>query len=264
MFLYYTMDTSTFLFDFTSNLLLGIGCTVAGFAIGFAFVGIFVWHPEVKRLKEEQQEDDETTKIYERGYLEELEALEDRELSQEDLDSLRNSCLREETPSGEVIITYNSDTESFHYWADVNISFKTLDAVARKYSVENNCKSICINYKKEWERAKAAAIAQKEADEKAREEADKCKTDEEPEEDDKERSVFAKFKSYNGGSKHELNKKNSIRRRRYRINTDKCNRLTFKGRISEWNDPSVPVVQDPTCQKLSFAEFKNMGKNKKN
>ena len=257
------MDTSTLsFFSYATNLLVGLGCTIAGCALGFAFVGIFVWHPTVKRLQEEREEDDETTRIYERGYLKELEALEDKELTQEELDSLRNKCLREETPSGVVIMTYNSDTESFWYWTDTTIPFKTLDAVARKYSVENNCGSVCINYKKEWERAKAAAIAKKEADEEARKNKD-AEDGQDKEEEKEEKSVFAKFKSYNGGT-HDLNKKASIKRRRYRIDTDKCNRLSFKGRIAEWKDPAVPAAETPSQKKMSFADFKNLKKEKEN
>lgn len=260
MILYYMMDTSTIgFFDYATNLLVGLGCTIAGCALGFAFVGIFVWHPAVKQLEEEQEEDEKTTRAYERGYLKELENLEDRELSQEELESLRIECLREDTPSGEVIMTYHSDTESFHYWTDRTIPFKTLDAVARKYSVENNCKAVCVNYKKEWERAKAAAIAKKEADEKAREDA-KNAEDKDEDKTEETKSVYAKFKSYNGGT-HELNKKASIKRRRYRIDTEKCNRFTFKGRLSEWKDPKAPEEKKTATQKMSFTDFKNMKKN---
>ena len=43
-----------------------------------------------------------------------------------------------------MIMFYNSNTESFWYYSDnKNISNRTLDAMARNYSVTHNCKQVC-------------------------------------------------------------------------------------------------------------------------
>ena len=48
---------------------------------------------------------------------------------------------------------YNSDTESFWYYSkNNNVSNRTLDAVARKYTITHDCKQVCINHKKEIEK----------------------------------------------------------------------------------------------------------------
>ena len=67
---------------------------------------------------------------YGQKWFDELDELEDRELTEEELDELKNKTISLDTPEGEVLMYYNNDTESFWYYSDnKNISNRTLDAV---------------------------------------------------------------------------------------------------------------------------------------
>ena len=60
-------------------------------------------------------------------WFDDLESLEERELTNEELVELRHKTIHEETPEGAIIMFYNSDTESFWYFSDnKNISNRTL------------------------------------------------------------------------------------------------------------------------------------------
>lgn len=84
---------------------------------------------------------------FEWGYLEELEALPERELSNEELVKLGDCELDVETPAGRVLMTYDEDAKSFAYYTDSkNVPFKYLDALAREFAVKHDAKQICVNY----------------------------------------------------------------------------------------------------------------------
>jgi hypothetical protein len=220
-----------------STFLTLTGILVTGLAVGFACVGVFIYGPyrrdQVRLMKEEV----EVEKDYQQLYYEELEALEDREMSAEELHALRFETAHATTPAGAVIMFYNSDTESFWYFSDLKtIPFRTLDTVARQFTSDNDCKQVCVNYKAEWEKGKAAVLALRKDDEARKEENLPA-----------EKSVYAAFKPYNrkGG-----------KAKKYKILTDRCNRFTYKGRIADF----VPLSRDETPEvepvKMTFAEFK--------
>lgn len=193
-----------------------LGVIMTGFATGFAFVGLFIYKPV---------EEEEPT--YEEKYREEFEELEEKELSDEEVKSLSEVYLREETPNGDVAMCYNNDTEAYHYWCDdKSIKFLTLDAVAHKYAIENNCRAVCVNYKEEFERARGKVLKHFE-DKKNRVE------DIEEEKDDKKekKSVFAKFKSYNTVNKETT----SDDKNKESIQVEKCNKFRYKGKLSDWD-----------------------------
>lgn len=49
-------------------------------------------------------------------------------------DTLRNSCVVENTPNGTVHMSYDKDIETFVYWSNTNIPNKYLEVVARKFA----------------------------------------------------------------------------------------------------------------------------------
>jgi len=182
---------------------------------------------------------------FNKGFVVDLENLDDRELSEEVLKGLFNYVVESETPFGKVIMTYNSEYESYWYYADnKNIPYMTLDAVAREYAVKYDCKAVCVNYKEEWEKSKAATLEQKKEDEGK----EKLGVEEEK----GERDVFANFKSYNTNK----TRKDSIKRRRYRIMTDKSNKFTHKGKLEEWKRARQPKKSSGNKRDISFSEFK--------
>ncbi len=187
---------------------------------------------------------------YERKYLTELEQLEERVLSDTELNELKNKIVRENTPDGEIIMFYNNNTKSYFYYTDIrNVSYKILDAVARCYAVTYNVKQVCVNYKEVWEKAKLEALQQQEKDkeEKAEEKA-------EEKEEKKVKSVFADFKDYN----RKTHSHASIKRRRYRITTDESNTFKYCGKIEDYKTPEEKEENQRTEKKISFSEFKKM------
>ena len=184
--------------------------------------------------------------IYERKYLTELEQLEERVLSDTELNELKNKIVKENTPDGEIIMFYNNHTKSYFYYTDIrNVSYKILDAVARCYAVTYNVKQVCVNYKEVWEKAKVEALQQQEKD-----------NEEKPEEKEetKVKSVFANFKDYN----RKTHSHASIKRRRYRITTDESNSFKYCGKIEDYKTPEEKEESQKNEKILSFSEFKKM------
>jgi hypothetical protein len=74
------------------------------------------------------------------------------------------SHVRETTPQGDVIMTYDDSRKLFCYYSDKRtIQFKYLEPVARKYVVEHGCKRLYIDIRKELIKAKEAKDAAKAA-----------------------------------------------------------------------------------------------------
>jgi hypothetical protein len=193
-----------------------LGAITSGLVLGFTVVSYMVYDKEYKCEEDDEEEEEE----YCFKFFDELENLPERELEKEELEELRLKTLEEETPEGNIIMSYNSDTESFWYYADsTSIPYSSLDAVARLYAVTYNCKSICVNYKEEWEKGKEKVIKEKELDIKRREEE---------QDKPKPKSIFAKFKGYNKKQGADDEKK------KYYIITERANKFKYKGKISEF------------------------------
>jgi len=205
---------NTSLYDMFTTFFTVFGAITSGLVLGFTVVSYMVYDKDYKCEEDEEEEE------YCFKFFDELENLPERELEKEELEELRLKTLEEETPEGKVIMSYNSDTESFWYYADsTTIPYSSLDAVSRLYAVTYNCKSICVNYKEEWEKGKEKVIKEKELDIKRREEE---------QDKPKPKSIFAKFKGYNKKQGADDEKK------KYYIITERANKFKYKGRISEF------------------------------
>ena len=234
--------------------LLGTVMSVSGWVLSHGVMNIYY-----KYLKNEAEADagaggadadaPKEEVIYERKYLTELEQLEERVLTDTELNELKNKIVRENTPDGEIIMYYNDNTNSYFYYTDIrNVSYKILDAVARCYAVTYNVKQICVNYKEVWEKSKTEALQQQEKD-----------NEEKPEEKEetKVKSVFANFKDYN----RKTHSHASIKRRRYRITTDESNTFKYCGKIDDYKtleEKEENQQNQQNQQILSFSEFKKM------
>ena len=109
----------------------------------------------ISKEEEEEQKKRLERKKYDKSFYEELEALENIDLTKKDMEQLVFSHILEDTPFGEIKMCYSCDTETFWYYSkNKNIPYQTLDAVARRYAVKYNCSQICINYRKEVEKMK--------------------------------------------------------------------------------------------------------------
>jgi hypothetical protein len=192
---------------------------------------------ELHTITEDEQDTLYENEEYEHSYYAEFEALEEKDHTKDFLKVLGRNWINEDTPVGEVIMTYNSDSESFWYYADHrNIPYRVLDSVAHRFAIKNDCKSVCVNYKEEFEKGKNAILASM-----------KCDNENAVPQNNGHKKHFAVFKSYN--TKKGYNKKNNY------IITENANRFTYKGPTSEWNDQNDLLHCD--SPKLSYADFKS-------
>ena len=198
---------------------------------------------------DEYEDEEYTQEKYARLYYDELNDLEDRVLDKDELEKLGTIVVKEKTPNGNVIMTYNNKSESFCYYCDdKNIRYMILDTVARKFTIDNKCKSICVNYKSEFEKAKAALVADTKTstdDDATVKEAPVVK-----------KSIYARFKNYNAPPQKKKAVEDKKPEKIY-ILTEKANRFTYKGKLSNYKDPNE-VVTTVFNKTVDFATFKKM------
>ena len=239
------------------------------FCIAFSLVGSTIYTRVGEHenffdddVSDEDEEEEEKKEEYDHLYYDELDNLEDRVLEKEDLEKLANVVVREKTPNGEVIMTYNHNSESFCYYCDdKNVKYMVLDAVARKFTIDNNCKSICVNYKAEFEKAKVAILA----DQVTSTVTVDPTLDAEVPPPVVKKSIYAKFKNYNSNKKKEdatttTTTTNANKSEKIYILTEKANRFTNKGRICNYN--TVEVTDTVYKKTIDFATFKKSLCNK--
>ena len=149
-------------------------------------------------------------------YADFLELSEDC-ISDIDKKRLESSYIKETTDDGETIImNYSSDYEAFNYWGNSNISFNVLDSLAQLYAIENKCKSVCIDYKEEIEKAVDKMEERKTIQENIVLDPPHAN------------SPFASFKKYNMSTSRAIKNSTSII-------PEKCNHFRRKGSITEWD-----------------------------
>lgn len=132
---------------------IGVGgkVAVAAVAVGLAAVAVAAAYKRrtaqkarQARLKQLQQDQDQAS-AFENRYLKEYDELAD------DPDAPvppSHAHVRETTPQGDVIMTYDADREMFCYYCDKrSVQFKYLEPVARKYVVEHGCKRLYIDFR---------------------------------------------------------------------------------------------------------------------
>jgi hypothetical protein len=121
-----------------------------------------------------------------------------------------HSHVRETTPQGDVIMTYDAERSLFCYYCDKRtVQFKYLEPLARKYVITHGCKRLYIDFRKELMKAKDkadnAAKATK-ADNAIK--AAKAATDKDK--DKSTKSVFAQFKKYGSSNNSNSNINSNI------------------------------------------------------
>ena len=71
---------------------------------------------------------------FEDKYIEDINKLEERNLSEDELIQLKKSIVLENTPMGNIILFYFHEKEKFYFYSDrKEVPYKYLDTVARKY-----------------------------------------------------------------------------------------------------------------------------------
>jgi hypothetical protein len=182
----------------------------------------------------------------------------------EKIKNLQNSYVMENTPLGNVIMTFNSIKNHFEYYSDSTIPYRYLEIVARKFVITFKCKQIFVNMEdelKSYEETLKKIDEQKELD----------KNSIEPE--IKKKTVFAKLKSYNkdvmtGRITNAIPPKNHQivinDQNKKAVLKEKSNSYNHQGKI---NNFSIIKKIDKTIHnkklKLSFLEYKQLINNNK-
>lgn len=216
--------------NFINSFFTVTGVVTVSLVLSSVVVGYYCFG---KKDDDKCEEVDEVAE-YQQQFLDEFDELKEREIEKDELKELGELSLRTDTPQGEVIMTYGHETDTFWYYADkTEIAYKTLETVARQFCINNDCKHLYVDAKEEEKN-------KKEADEKAEK---IC----EGEKDEKKKSVFIEYKTYNAPT-------NS-----YII---KANRFTKKGRIDEWlkieEEKETMKNRNDVTNNLDFDMFKKM------
>ena len=109
---------------------------------------------QAARLEQIKQAEQQKLDAFENRFLREYDELAD------DPDApvpAAHAHVRETTPQGDVIMTYDADRAMFCYYCNKrSVQFKYLEPVARKYVVEHGCKRIYIDMRKELAKTTSA------------------------------------------------------------------------------------------------------------
>lgn len=98
---------------------------------------------EIKELEKKEQEMIEymNMKNFEYLYLDEYEDLEDSNLTEKEIEKLKDVKMTFEVPNNKVILFYK-DGAFYYYTEKGDIIYKYLNVACRKYVIDNNCKQI--------------------------------------------------------------------------------------------------------------------------
>jgi hypothetical protein len=258
-----------FFYDLINNdIMYDIGKVLIAFAFANIIIMFFISRILYGNKREEDDSDYETTSeyeedeededevVYESQYFDQLEEMPDKELTPEELKPIGSHRLIEETPKGTINMGYNVDTDTFEYYTDkfTDISYEILDTVARLFTITFHCKQICVNYRKEIEEGENKMLSEIEYDNMMKE-----KEAEKQEGKEKERSVFAKFKSYNKKNGNNVSKK-------YYIITEKANKFKYKGKLLDYEKLMKKESQEElnkNVKQISYADFKKLQEDMK-
>jgi len=266
-------DNNTFM-NLLNLLFTIMWSTLTGATIGFAIVSyIFDYNNENNQVVEEENEGEgeEEEENENDKYYQELSDLQERILSTEELENLRLNVIEEEMSNGKVIMTYNSDNETFWYYTDYkSVPYAVLDKIARLFAITYNCKSVCVNSKEELEKA------EKKYEEKMVRQEEQQRLKDEKDDKPKEKSVFASFKNYNTtdtknntNNNTNNNTKNNTRnntRNNTKNNTknniipEKSNRFNYKGSLEDYikcnQSNNIYNHNSDGTLKMDYAAFK--------
>ena len=62
-----------------------------------------------------------------------------------------DNTIHETTPSGDVILLYNKETEQFQYYSNTEIPYRYLEVVARKFVLTYDCLELYVDKNKEYQ-----------------------------------------------------------------------------------------------------------------
>ena len=244
-----------------------VGVFVTSLVASFTMIGIMMGQPHSNWKNKEDESDEEDELPFIRRFYEEFNELEEKGLNDDEKKKLLKTFLEMETDkSDKVIIRWNNDRNSFDFWSNnKNITYLELDACAQKYAIDNDCKSLVVNYKQEYDDAVKAWIkenkqeeyegAEKDTESDCDSDSDKDESSEEDDSPMPEVNVFATFKNY---KEEPINKHNS---NKPLITTKKSNQFRHAGSLTDYENEFVKkddkkVESNETKKNMTFNEWK--------
>lgn len=180
-------------------------------ALFLSFVTVAYTTKETHKSEPECESESESECEVEEKY-EDLYPIKDATNTYTDKVETALNIVSENTPDGIVIMKYDFDKESFLYWSyEINISYKYLETVARKFVTMFNCKDCYVEHTKFVKETKTSESPENDSVKMKVEETTETqvKDKSEPEEtstgeveaeheviEEKPKSVFANLKSY--------------------------------------------------------------------
>ena len=214
--------------------------------------------------KEEPKREEKKPKRFEDKYLEEYKNLPNEELTKEQLDSLKNNIVMENTPLGNVVMFFDNKKETFVFYSDLTMPYRYLEVVGRKYVTTYKCKNLYVDME---EQLKSAEEKKKQKQEPLEDVALESKN---PEKQinaaNTKKDVFAKFKTYNNSVTKEVvaapaknagNKDITKRDNENALLKDNANKYRYEGKLANFNFLQ-PVDKKQLDKRLamSWADFK--------
>ena len=201
-------------------------------------------------MDDTDSEDLNDKEIFVSQYFDELDELEENELTPSDKLYITEKVLREDTPEGEVIMTYNFKNETFEYYTNrvSHVAYDTLDTLARLFALSYDCKTLCVNFRKEFENGENKMKRDIELDKLSEVNATKSSA---------KNNVFVAYKHYNrksglGGSG-----------KKYCVITENSNKFKYKGKLEEYETnkkKEIEVQEKVPVINITYSEYKEMCK----
>ena len=214
--------------------------------------------------KEEPKREEKKPKRFEDKYLEEYKNLPNEELTKEQLDSLKNNIVMENTPLGNVVMFFDNKKETFVFYSDLTMPYRYLEVVGRKYVTTYKCKNLYVDME---EQLKSAEEKKKQKQEPVQDVVLESKNPEKQTNTaNTKKDVFAKFKTYNNSVTKEVvaapaknagNKDITKRDNENALLKDNANKYRYEGKLANFNFLQ-PVDKKQLDKRLamSWADFK--------
>jgi len=242
--------------NFIKNCFFICGITISGVTFSIIVVANILFsnisreykslHGYDSNLDDDDDDEDEDEIPFEDQYIEEYNNLDTREIADDELVTFKNKFIEEKEYSrGLINLAYDKDNTAFIYYSNTkDIPYTHLEAIARRYVVNYDCKQILIDTKSEY--IKATDLCKKE-----QEEEDERNAQTEIEKAAKQASVFATFKKYT---------KESLTRSTVKKIPlmDKTNRYIYKGNMIDFEELSNARVDIEEFEQLDYNTFKKL------
>jgi len=246
--------------NFIEALISGLAIFIGTFGATI-FVAHYVYTPLKRDGEFSSDSEEEKEPIFEDTGKEEVKTLKQRELKEEDLEHISKQTFTQETKQGDVIMQYDHKTDMFFYYANFNVLYKTLDAVARQFVLKYDCKAIYhpidFDYISDISEEETTisddsgeAVSLSEIDEIDEEEEKVEEVEEEEEEVEKSSTtVFARFKNYR--LKNATNSNNDLN-----VDEKRINKFLYKGKADDYNRILKAWETKQKSEKISYQDFK--------